>query len=63
MVEKDKLTVWDWVYLELRYWYWKLLFRLKLADEYYLLRPYHVRRMLNDNIKPLFPEGHETNKG
>lgn len=47
---------------EIEYWHLKLKYALGLTDEYLVFRPYHIYRMFSDDIKPLFPKGHEIYK-
>ena len=41
---------------EIKYWHLKLKYALGLTDEYLMFRPYHIYRMISNDVKPLFPE-------
>jgi len=42
-----------WIYYELRYWYLKMLYALKLTDEYPLIRPLWLLRSMTDKVQPI----------
>lgn len=45
---------------EMEYWWLRLKCALGLTDEYRPFRPYHIQRMFSDDVKPLFPVGHDV---